>query len=55
MDAFSGYNQTKIDPADDVHTSFITAFDTYCYKVMSFGLQNAGATFHWMVTEVFKP
>ena len=45
MNAFSGYNQIKMDPADEVHTSFITAFGTYCYKVMPFGLKNAGATF----------
>ena len=55
MDAFSGYNQIKMDPADEVHTSFITAFGTYCYNVMPFGLKNAGATFQRMVTEVFKP
>ena len=55
MDAFSGYNQIKMDSADEVHTSFITAFGTYCYKVMSFGLKNAGATFQRMVTKAFKP
>ena len=55
MDAFFGYNQIKMDPGDEVHTSFITAFGTFCYNVMSFGLRNAGATFQRMVTEVFKP
>ena len=54
MDAFSSYNQIKMDPADEVHTSFITAFGTYCYKVMPFGLKNAGATFQRMVAKVFK-
>ena len=54
MDAFSSYNQIKMDPADEVHTSFITAFGTYCYKVMPFVLKNVGATFQRMVTEVFK-
>ena len=44
-----------MDPADEVHTLFITAFDTYCYKVMPFGLKNARATFQRMVTEVFRP
>ena len=44
-----------MDPADEVHTSFITAFGTYCYKMLPFGLKNAGATFQRMVTEVFKP
>ena len=55
MDVFSGYNQIKMDPMDEVHTSFITAFGTYCYKVMLFRLKNAGVTFEWMMIEVFKP
>ena len=55
MDAFSGYNQIKMNPKDEVHTSFITSFGTYCYKVMPFGLKNVGATFQRCVTEVFKP
>ena len=55
MDAFSGYNHIKMDPADEVHTSFITAFDTDYYKVMPFSLKNAEATFQRMVTKVFKP
>ena len=55
MDAFSGYNQIKMNPKDKVHTSFITSFGTYCYKVMPFGLKNAGVTFQRCVTEVFKP
>ena len=55
MDAFSSYNQIKMDPTDEVHTSFITAFGTCYYKVMPFRLKNAGATFQWMMIEVFKP
>ena len=55
IDAFFGYNRIKIDPADKTHTYFITAFGTYYYKVMSFELKNAGATFQRMVTKVFKP
>ena len=38
-----------------MHTSFVTEYGTYCYKVMSFGLKNAGATYQRMVTKVFKP
>ena len=55
MDAFSGYNQIKMNSKDEVHTSFITSFGTYCYKVMPCGLKNAGATFQRCVTKVFKP
>ena len=39
MDAFSSYNQIRMDPKDEVHTSFITHFGTYCYKMMPFRLK----------------
>ena len=55
IDAFSGYNQIHMDPKDEVHTSFITHFGTYCYKVMPFRLKNARATFQRLVTELFRP
>ena len=42
-------------PEDEVHTTFITAYGLYCYKVMPFGLKNAGATYQQLVTQVFKP
>ena len=55
MDAFSDYNQIHMDPKDEVHTSFITHFRTYCYKMMPFGVKNAGATFLRLMTKVLKP
>ena len=47
MDGFSGSNQMKMGQEDMVKTSFITPWGTYCYKVMPFGLKNAGATYQW--------
>ena len=31
MDAFSGYNQIRMDPNDQEKTSFVTGQGTYCY------------------------
>ena len=45
MDGFSGYNQIKMALEDMEKTSFITPWETYCYKVMPLGLKNAGATY----------
>ncbi|XP_077215660.1 uncharacterized protein LOC143850288 [Tasmannia lanceolata] len=50
MDGFSGYNQIKMAPEDMIKTAFITEWGTYCYKVMSFGLKNAGATYQRAAT-----
>ena len=44
MDAYSGYKQIKMYPMDKEKMTFITENATYCYKVMPFGLKNAGAT-----------
>ena len=45
MDAFSGYNQIKMEEADQEKTSFVTSQGLFCYKVMPFGLKNVGATY----------
>ena len=45
LDAYSGYHQIKLDPADRLKTAFITPFRAFCYLTMTFGLRNAGATF----------
>ena len=36
-------------------TSFITSIRNYHYKVMPFGLKNAGATYQRMMTRMFEP
>ncbi|XP_058758232.1 uncharacterized protein LOC131631452 [Vicia villosa] len=53
MDGFSGYNQIKMAPEDMEKTSFITPWGTFCYKVMPFGLKNAGATYQRAMTTLF--
>ena len=55
MDAFSGYNQIKMDEADQEKTPFITSQGLFCYKVMPFGLKNAGATYQRLVNQMFRP
>jgi hypothetical protein len=45
MDGYSGYNQIKMAPEDQELTAFRTPKGIYCYKVMPFGLKNAGATY----------
>ena len=45
IDAFSSYNQIKMNEKDQERTSFITNQGFFCYKVMPFGLKNAGATY----------
>ena len=53
MDSFSGYNQISMDPSDQENTSFVTGQGTYCYRVMPFGLKNAGATYQRLVNRMF--
>ena len=50
MDGFSGYNQIKMGPKDMEKTFFVTPWGTYCYKVIPFGLKNAGATYQGVAT-----
>ena len=54
MDAFSGYNQIRMREIDEERTSFITDQGIYCYKVMPFGLKNAGATYQRLVNKMFE-
>ena len=54
MDAFSGYNQNSMDPSDKEKTSFVTGQGTYYYRVMPYGLKNAGATYQRLVNRMFQ-
>jgi len=54
MDDFLGYNQIKMYPDDEKHTSFRTPLGVYCYTVMPFGLKNAGATYQRAMNIIFR-
>jgi hypothetical protein len=45
LDAYSGYHQIKMKESDQLATSFVTPYGTYCYVTMPFGLKNAGAIY----------
>ena len=53
MDAFSGYNQIRMDNNDWGKTAFITHRSVFGFKNMSFGLISAGATFQRTMDVIF--
>ena len=55
MDAFYGYNQIRMDETDQEKTSFVTSQGLFCYKVIPFGLKNAGAMYQRLVNHMFRP
>ncbi|XP_068504573.1 uncharacterized protein [Phaseolus vulgaris] len=55
LDAFSGYNQIMMHPRDECKTAFMTELSCFCYKVMPFGLKNAGATYQRLMDRVLAP
>ncbi|KAJ9544403.1 LOW QUALITY PROTEIN: hypothetical protein OSB04_024110 [Centaurea solstitialis] len=54
MVAYSGYNQILMHKDDQEKTAFMTDKGIYCYKVMPFGLKNAGSTYQRLVNRMFK-
>ena len=55
LNAFQGYHQIPLVVDDQEKTSFVTPTRNYHYKVMPFGLKNAGATYKRMITRMFEP
>ncbi|KAL0305363.1 UNVERIFIED_CONTAM: Transposon Tf2-12 polyprotein [Sesamum angustifolium] len=53
MDGLSRYNQIRMAPRDEELTAFRTPKGIYCYKVMPFGLKNAGATHQRAMQKIF--
>ena len=54
LDAFQGYHQIPLALDDQEKTAFVTLVGNYHYKVMPFGLKNAGSTYQRMMTRMFE-
>ena len=54
LNAFQGYYQIPLALDDQEKTSFVTPIGNYHYKVMPFGLKNAGSTYQKMMTKMFE-
>ncbi|XP_075640542.1 uncharacterized protein LOC142612320 [Castanea sativa] len=55
LDAFQGYHQMPLALHDQEKTAFVTPTGNYHYRVMPFGLKNAGSTYQRMMTRMFEP
>ncbi|XP_073119533.1 uncharacterized protein [Henckelia pumila] len=53
MDAYQGYHQIPLAEEDQDKVSFTTSHGTFCYRVMPFGLKNAGDTYQRLMDRVF--
>nr|KYP39650.1 Transposon Ty3-I Gag-Pol polyprotein [Cajanus cajan] len=54
LDAYSGYKQIRMHPQDEEKMAFITDSANFCYRVMPFGLKNAGANYQRLMDKIFK-
>ena len=55
LDAFQGYHKIPLALGDQEKTAFVTPTGNYHYKVMPFGLKNAGSTYQRIMTRMFEP
>jgi len=53
LDAYSVYHQITMKESDQLTTSFITPFGSFCYVTMSFGLKNMGAMYQRCMLKCF--
>jgi hypothetical protein len=54
LDAYSEYHQIMMKESDQLMTSFITPFGSFCYVMMPFGLKNVGATYQRCMLKCFR-
>jgi hypothetical protein len=54
LNCYSGYHQIALHPDDEDKTVFIKPHGIYWYKVMTFGLKNAGATYQKAIQKCLK-
>ena len=53
LDVYSRYHQITMKESDQLATSFITLFGSFCYVTMKFGLKNVGATYQRCMLKCF--
>jgi hypothetical protein len=53
IDVFSGYNQIMMNEDDQEKMTFITSKGLFYYRVMPFGLKNAGVTYQRLMNKMF--
>ena len=54
LDSFQGYHQIPLATGDQEKIAFVTPIGNYHYKVMPFGLKNAGSTYQRIMTRMFE-
>ena len=55
LDAFQGYNQIPLALDDQEKIAFVSPIGNYHYKLMPYGLKNAGSTYQRMMMRMFEP
>ena len=55
LDAFQWYHQIPLALDDQEKIAFVTSTRNYHYKLIPFGLKNAGSTYQKMMRRMFEP